>query len=64
MFASALRRDVRDRAFENLQQGLLNALTRDIAGDRRVLVLAADLVDFIDIDDAGLGAAHIAVGSL
>ena len=64
MLASALRRNVGDRAFQNLQQSLLHAFARDIAGDRRILVLAADLVDFVDIDDALLGAADIAVGGL
>ena len=36
----------------------------DIAGDGRILVLAADLVDFVDIDDALLALLHIAVGRL
>src|SRR5215831_7238918 len=39
MLPAALRRNVGDGAFENLEQRLLNALTRDIARDRRVLVL-------------------------
>ncbi len=64
MLASALRRDVRNRAFEDLQQRLLDAFARHIASDGGVLVLAANLVDFIDVDDAGLGARHIAVGGL
>src|SRR5262249_28666366 len=41
-----------------------HAFTADVAGDGGVLVLAADLVDLIYIDDAGLGAAHVAVGRL
>ena len=64
MLASALRRNVGDGAFQNLQQGLLHAFTGDVAGDRGVLVLAADLVDFIDVDDASLSAAYVAVGGL
>src|SRR5262249_60278045 len=44
MFAPALRRDVGDGAFENLQQCLLNTLPRHVAGDGRVLVLPADLI--------------------
>src|SRR5262249_50594598 len=32
----------------------------NVARDRRVLVLAPDLVDFVDIDDAGLRPSHIA----
>src|SRR5205823_8433851 len=52
MLAAALRRHVRDGAFEDLQQRLLDAFTRDVAGDRGVLVLPADLVDLVDVDDA------------
>src|SRR5688500_10186524 len=64
MFASPLRRDVGDRAFEDLQQRLLDAFTRDIPRDRRVFVLAADLVDFVDIDDALLRLLDVAAGRL
>ena len=52
MLAAALRRNVGDRAFQNLQQRLLHAFAGDVAGDGGVLVLAADLVDLVDIDDA------------
>src|SRR4029079_12563816 len=61
---AALRRDVGDRAFEDLQQRLLDAFTRDVAGDRGVLVLAADLVDFVDVDDALLALLDVAAGRL
>ena len=64
MLASALRRNVGHRAFKNLEQRLLHAFTGDVAGDGRVLVLAADLVDFVDVDDAGLRAGDIAVSGL
>ena len=64
MLASALRRNVGDGAFQDLQQRLLHALAGNVAGDGRVLVLAADLVDFVDVDDAGLRARHISVGGL
>src|SRR5207249_3035702 len=50
MLAAPLRRHIRDRAFEDLQERLLDAFTRHVARDRRVLVLAADLVDFVDIN--------------
>ena len=43
---------------------LLHALARHVAGDRRVVGLAADLVDFVDIDDAALRALDIVVGRL
>ena len=64
MLAAALGRHVGDGAFQNLQQRLLHAFAGNIAGDGRVLVLASDLVDFVDIDDAGLRASDIAVGGL
>ena len=46
------------------RQRLLHALARHVAGDRRVVGLAADLVDFVDIDDAALRALDIVVGRL
>ncbi len=64
MLASALRRNVGGRAFENLEQRLLHAFARDVAGDRRVLALARDLVDLVDVDDALLGALDVVVGGL
>ena len=39
-------------ALQDLQQRLLHALAGDVAGDRRVLALAGDLVDLVDVDDA------------
>jgi hypothetical protein len=50
--------------FEDLQQRLLDAFTRHVARDRRVLVLAADLVDFVDVDDALLALLDVATGGL
>ena len=64
MLASALRRNIGDGAFENLQQRLLHALTGDVARDGGVLVLAPDLVDLVDVDDAALRAGYVAVGGL
>src|SRR6266545_5050754 len=64
MLAAALRRYRRDGAFHDLQQRLLNSFSRNIAGDREVLRLAADLVDFINVDDTALGALDIVVGRL
>jgi hypothetical protein len=63
--SSGRRTESRRRAaLENLEQGLLHALTGDITRDRNVLGLAADLVDFVDVDDPALGALHIVVGGL
>ena len=40
VLASALRRDISDRALQNLEQRLLHALAGDVARDGRVLALA------------------------
>src|SRR4029079_3254521 len=56
----ALRWHIGDRAFKNLEQRLLDAFTRHVAGDRRVFVLAADLVDFVDVDDPLLALLDVA----
>jgi hypothetical protein len=36
----------------------------DVPGDRRVLALAGDLVDLVDVDDPGLGLLHVVLGRL
>ena len=64
MLAAALRRHRRDGAFHDLEQRLLHALARHVAGDRGVVGLARDLVDLVDIDDAALRALDIVVGRL
>ena len=64
MLAATLRRHIGNRAFQNLEQRLLHAFTGNIAGDGRILILAADLVDLIDIDDAGLSTRNVSVGGL
>ena len=64
VLAPALRRHRRGRALEDLQQRLLHALAGDVAGDRRVLALAGDLVDLVDVDDPGLGLLDVVVGGL
>src|SRR5215217_314486 len=53
-----------DGALEDLQQGLLHALTRDVARDRRVVGFPGDLVDLVDVDDTGLGLLHVEVCGL
>src|SRR5262249_3773160 len=62
--ASAMRRHRRGGAFHDFEQRLLYALARDVAGDRGVVRLAADLVDLVDIDDTALGALDIIVRRL
>ena len=64
MLAAALRRNIRDGAFDQFQQCLLDAFAGDIAGDRRAVALAADLIDFIDIDDAAFRPLDIVIRGL
>ena len=61
MLASALRGHIDDTAFQDLEERLLHALTRDVTRDGRVVALACDLVDLVDEDDAFLGLGHIVV---
>src|SRR3954469_13995445 len=64
MLAAALRRDAGGRPLEDLQERLLDALAGDVARDRRVVRLAGDLVDLVDVDDPGLGLLDVVVGRL
>src|SRR5690606_726109 len=64
VLAAALGRDRGDRALEDLEQRLLHALARDVAGDRRVVALASDLVDLVDVDDPALGLLDVVIGVL
>src|SRR6185503_8169515 len=64
MLATALRRHVGHGPLEDLEECLLNTLTRDIARDRRVVALARDLVDLVDVDDPALRAVEVEVGGL
>src|SRR5271157_1629867 len=65
MLAASLGRHGRHRAFHDLQQRLLHALARHVAGDGRVVAaLARDLVDFVDINDAAFGGGDVVAGVL
>src|SRR5581483_4446955 len=64
VLAAALRRDARRRALDDLQEGLLDALAGDIAGDGRIVTLPGDLVDLVDVDDAALALLDVVVGVL
>src|SRR4030095_15002442 len=64
MLASTLRWHVGDPAFPALQECLLDALAGHVARDRRVLVLAADLIDLVDVDDALLALFDVAARRL
>ena len=64
VLAAALRRHRSDGSFHDLEQGLLHALARHVAGDRRIVGFPANFVDLVDIDDAALRPLDIIVGGL
>src|SRR5690606_6773083 len=64
VLAATLRRHAGDGALDQLQQGLLHALAGDITGDGRVLGLARDLVDLVDVDDALLRLLDVVIALL
>ena len=64
VLSAALRRHGRHRPFDDLEERLLDALAADVAGDGDILALARDLVYLVDVDDAHLRLADVAVGSL
>ena len=53
-----------DGALHDLQQRLLHALARHVAGDRGVVGLARDLVDLVDVDDAALRPLDVVLAGL
>ena len=64
MLATALRRHRRRRPFDDLEQRLLNTFARHVTRDRRVLALARNLVDLVDVDDAPFGGRDVVVRGL
>ena len=64
MLAAASGRNAGHRALKNLQQRLLNALARNIAGNGEVLGLTGDLVNLVHVDNANLCALDIAIGGV
>ena len=64
VLASTLGRHRGSRPLEDLQQGLLDALTRHITGDGGILGLAGDLVDLVNVDDSGFGAFDVEISGL
>jgi hypothetical protein len=64
VLAAALRGHRGRRPLENLEQRLLHPLAGDVARDRRVLALAGDLVDLVDVDDPPLAVTDVEVGRL
>src|SRR6185312_5684403 len=64
MLPTALRRNIGDRALEDLQERLLYTLTGHIARDGRILILAANLVDLVDVDNPLLALLNVSIGRL
>ena len=64
MFAATLRRYARGCAFHQLEQRLLDAFAADVARNRRIFGLAANLVDFVDINDPALRTFNVIVRRL
>src|ERR1700733_4978513 len=64
MRAPALWRNARNRTLHDLEQLLLHAFARDVAGDRWIVGLTADLVDLVDVDDSALRPLDVIVRSL
>ena len=64
MLAAALWRHVRHRSLNDLEERLLHPFARHVARDRRVVGLAGDLVNLVDIDNAALRALNVAIGGL
>src|SRR2546426_984611 len=64
MLAATLGRHARHRALEDLEERLLHPFARYVAGDARVLRLAGDLVDLVDVHDAALGLGDVEIRGL
>ena len=64
VLAASLWGHVGHGTLQDLEQRLLDALPGDVAGDGGVLVLAADLIDFVYINNALLAALHVPIGGL
>src|SRR6202790_2559275 len=61
MLAPPLRGHRRDRAFDQLEQRLLHALAGYVTGDRGVVALARNLVNFVDVDDTALSLVDVVI---
>ena len=65
VLAATLGRHVRDRAFDDLQQCLLDTFAAHVTRDARVVAFARDLVDLVDVDNPGrCGLLDVVVGVL
>ena len=64
MFAAALGRHRRHGALNQFQQGLLNTLARHIPRNGRIVRLAGNLVDLIDVDNTALRTLDFVIAAL
>ena len=64
MLTASLGGHVHYRAFQQLEQTLLNAFPTHVAGDGGIVALTGNLVDFVDEDDTTLCFRHIVIGHL
>src|SRR5215472_5931487 len=64
VLATTLGRHGCDGPFDQLQQRLLYAFAGHIARDRGVIGLARDLIDLVDVNDAGLGFLDVVIALL
>lgn len=64
MLTASLWRYIYHRAFQQLEQALLYSLTAHIAGDRRIVALAGNLVYLVNKHDTFFCSCHIIVGHL
>ena len=64
VLASSLGGDVGNRSFNELEKRLLHPFTGYITRDRWAIALAADFVDFVDVDDPAFGTFDVIVRCL
>src|SRR3989339_109870 len=64
MFSSALRWNIGNRPFQYFKQPLLDAFTRNISGNRRILGFSGNLIYLINVDNTPLSFFYIIVGIL
>lgn len=61
VFAPALGWHIADGGLKDFQQGLLNSFAGDVASDAHVVCLAADLIDFVDVNDAHFATLDVVI---
>ena len=64
VLAAALGRHIHNRALKQLEESLLYTLATDVAGNRRIVTLAGNLVNLVNENDTALSLLHIVVGNL